>query len=181
MRWRSIAGIAAVVLGLLALVDRSLAAAIALDETLLILVGVLAAVQGLRYANRRRHAEQVAVDVGEPETRYRAPHPGEALDDEFARAAGWSRFEKPRRRKVRVRLRRTAAETLALRESLERDVAAARVEAGDWTDDPIAAAFLAADPTVPVRARLRSYLRRESPFEYGLRRTVTAIAALQES
>lgn len=181
MRWRSIAGIVAVGLGLLVVATGSLAAAVPLDETFLSLVGVLAVLQGLRYANRRRHVDRVAVDVGEPETRYRAPRPGEELDAEFSRAAGWSRGERLRQRKVRTRLRRTAAETLSIRNSQELEAAAARVETGEWTEDPVAAAFLSEEPTVPARARLRSYLRRESPFEYGLRRTVRAIAALQET
>lgn len=180
MRWLTLLGIAAIVIGVSIIVEHSVALVFSLNETFLILIGIFALIQGLRYGHRRRHTERRQVELGEPETRDHVPKPGTEYDSQFARATNWTRPSRTAQRTVRNHLRATAAETLALRESLSKDDAIHRVREGTWTDEAVAAEFLSADPQLPIRVRLGSYIRRESSYEYGLRRTVAAIADLQK-
>lgn len=82
---------------------------------------------------------------------------------------------------VRERLRTTATTAYATTTGVDRGTADAAVRRGDWTDDPVAAAFLAgeAGPPFPVLARLRLWLDPGSERERRVRRTVRATQALR--
>ena len=56
---------------------------------------------------------------------------------------------------LRERLRAAAVALVASREGVDRETAAARVERGEWTDDPLAAAFLSESLRAPPAVRLR--------------------------
>jgi hypothetical protein len=79
-----------------------------------------------------------------PETVVTGPRPGEALRpiDEGIRPP----IAPGDRRRIEERLRRVAVETVVQRDGCAREAAAERVDDGSWTDDPVAAAFFAADP-----------------------------------
>ncbi|MFB6154503.1 MAG: hypothetical protein ABEJ22_01320 [Haloferacaceae archaeon] len=150
------------------------------DYTFVTLVGVLALVQGLRYGLGRRHTEFRAAETDDPELRYHVPVPGDDHDERFAVAGGWGYRARNRQRSVREDLHRVAVETVTIRENCAPEEAEARVAAGTWTADPVAAAFLGDDvPAPPLRDRLLAALSRDSSFVYRARRTVAAVAALQ--
>jgi len=174
-RYAAALGVAATLFGLAAAVEPGLA--FDLDGAVLTIAGVLAVVQGVRYLDRRRHADRsAAAPDGEPEARVEVPVPGAAFDDDVVAARGWSPAGRHRRRELRDRVRESAVETLYRHEGLDRSAAARAVETGEWTDDRAAAAFLSPEVGVPARARVRAVLRRESTFEYALGRAVAAVA-----
>lgn len=82
---------------------------------------------------------------------------------------------------VRLELHGLAVETLAAVENCDRGTAARRVERGEWTDDPRAAAFLGGEdvPRVPVRLRVLDWVRGD-PVARRAEATVVAIAAHAE-
>jgi len=81
--------------------------------------------------------------------------------------------------RVRGRLRATAVETVhrAAREPADRADAERAVRRGEWTDDPVAAAFLADEdgPDQPPSARLRGWFSPARAFKRRVDRTVVAI------
>lgn len=76
MRPLALVGVAAVAVGFVAVVNRSIAAAIDPSTVVVTLIGALAVVQGVRYANERRGRDRRAADPGEPERRAPATVPG---------------------------------------------------------------------------------------------------------
>lgn len=83
-------------------------------------------------------------------------------------------------RTVRETLADTAAGALARADDRELDLARRAVEAGAWTDDRIAAAFLAGDegPDFPLQARLRAWL---DPGAERRRRVERAVEAVEDA
>lgn len=73
------------------------------------------------------------------------------------------------------RLRDTAVGLYGDVTGVDRAVARRRVESGEWTDDPLAAAFLSPATTMPLPARVRAWL---DPERERRRRVDAAIAAL---
>jgi hypothetical protein len=146
------------------------------NDAFVLVVGVLALVQGLRYLLERRGAEYAATEFGDPERRYRVPVPGDDADDSIAFASGLSYAARKRRRDVREHLRDVATETLELRENCSPSEATDRLDDGDWTDDPFAAHFLSRGAvSLPLALRLRATLSRRSRFAFYAAHTVAAI------
>ncbi|SHG41775.1 DUF7269 family protein [Halobaculum gomorrense] len=178
MRASAALGVAAVAFGFVVVVQRGLAGLFDLTYVFVTGAGVLALVQGLRYANEARTAEHRATETGDPEDRYEVPVPGDA-DDELIARRGFSRASVKRRREFHRRLRRVAEETLRARgDYADGDVADA-VDDGAWTDDPVAAWFLGTDVPAPRAARLRRLLGSDAEFRFGVARTVDALAAVR--
>jgi len=173
-RWRTVVGVAAVIAGGLFLLEETLAGALALDETLLVLVGLLAVVQGIRYVSRRRDTGRAVVEFGEPEVRHRVPVPGESIDAQFDRAPSPGRLDLSARRRIRERVTETAVETLVFRRSTSPEAARRLLEDGAWTDDPVAAAFLG-DVTPPLRTRVLDRVSPTLAFALGARATQRAL------
>lgn len=152
-----------------------------LSYTFVTMVGVLAVAQGLRAASGRRRSDAAETETGDPELRYLVPTPGDEFDEGLAGADGWSIRSVSKQRNVRDRLHQAAVDALVTYANCSADEAAARIEDGTWTDDPVAASFLSDTvPALPLRARLQQMFRRESSFHYRVARTVNAIDALQE-
>lgn len=86
------------------------------------------------------------------------------------------------RESVRLRLRSAAIETITAIERCPRATASERVLAGDWTDDPVAAAFLGdvEAPDYPLQWRLYAWLHEEKAFEESVDRSLSAIEAYEE-
>jgi hypothetical protein len=82
---------------------------------------------------------------------------GAEFDATLARIEGMSSTELRRSEapvEVRRRLREAAIATVVRRAGVDRETATRRVETGEWTDDPVAAAFLGAPrASAPVRWR----------------------------
>lgn len=141
------------------------------------LVGVVAGVQGLRYALRRRKVTVLETETGDTERRYRVPVPGDDVDRELSPSGGWrgSRGSST----VRQRIREAAVRTLVLRDNCTEAEAEARLEEGAWTDDPVAAQYLGADVSVPLRTRLRLVVRgRVSTIRAS--RAISAVGRLRD-
>lgn len=152
-----------------------------LSYTFVTMVGVLAVAQGIRAVSGRRRGDTVETETGDPELRYLVPTPGDDFDDEVTGAGGWSLSSVSKQRDIRDRLHRTAVDALVTYGNYSAEDAVARIEAGTWTSDPVAASFLSdTAPAPPLRARLRQAIRRESRFHYRVARTVDAIQRVQE-
>jgi len=102
---------------------------------------------------------------------------GEDLDATVDRA---SASGGPALREVRGTLARTAADVYAEHAGLDRGRAREAVRAGAWTDDPVAAAFLAGEdgPAPGFGARVRLWLVPERERSRRVERTVRAIEHL---
>lgn len=169
------------------------------------LVGVLAGVQGLRYALYRRDVDPAATETGDPERRHRVPAPGDELDrgagrsdrgvgrrgrDRFGsrrrdrrtrnRRQGWG-WPRSRPRTLRRRVRVAVVETIRLREHCSTEAAERLVASGAWTDDPVAARFLGADATVPLATRLKLHFARRDAYRSRAARALDALDSLRES
>ncbi len=173
-------GVVAVGVGLTSIVMRS-AFGFQLSYVFVTLIGVLALVQGLRYASARRSTPVEETETGTPEHRYEVPVPGDDFDDAVVRAQGWTVRGVSQRRTVRDRLHEVAVSVLVAHRGLARDEAEKQIARGTWTDDPYAAGFLSESKVeIPLTVRIRGLFRRESQFARELRETVAAIEAVEE-
>ncbi|WP_434522856.1 DUF7269 family protein [Halorubrum sp. AS12] len=179
MRPLVVAGVLAVAVGLLAALDRGVAAAISPTSTVVTLIGVLGVVQGIRYANARRDRRRLPTDPGEPERREPAGVPGAALDERIARVASPGPGGYRDRRDLRDRVREVAVDAVARDRNCSREAAEATVGDGTWTDDPVAAAFFDAQTRYPIRVRLSATVRGRSRYWYGLRAAIDEIDRIE--
>lgn len=186
MRLRDVVAVVGVGAAIVGLVSAFTSASFGfnLTYTFVTLVGLLAILQGVRYGLARRQLEFPEAETDDPEKRHEVPVPGDDFDDELAAASGWSMRSVSHRQDLEARLRAAAVESLVAYEGYHREEATASVEAGRWTGDAVAAAFLAdASADLPKRSlssRFRSLFRRQSYFGYRVSRAVSAIAAVQE-
>lgn len=180
MRPAVVAGLAAVALAVVSILDRGVAGLFDLDYLFVTFVGVLSGTAGVYYLNRRRHAPRETTAFDAPERRYRVAVPGDDLDEQFETLSARPR---PRhwRRDVRGRLQEAAVRALVIHAGYDRTAARNAVESGEWTDDPVAASFLADGDQYPPRLRLRAFFGRVDISVIGARRTVEAIAAVMGS
>lgn len=82
-------------------------------------------------------------------------------------------------RALRTRLVDSAVRVVTTRRGLTDETARDRVRSGEWTDDAVAAAFLASDRPQPIGERLRGAVDPGAAYRRRVRRTVTAIEALE--
>ncbi|KOX96617.1 MULTISPECIES: hypothetical protein [Halorubrum] len=179
MRPLAIVGVAAVAVGVLAALDRGVAAAISPTSAVVTLLGVLGVVQGVRYANARRDRRRLLTDPGEPERRAPAAVPGTDLDERIARVVSPAPGGYRDRRDLRDRIREVAVDAVARDRNCPPEAAAAAVDDGTWTDDPTAAAFFDTRSGYPVRVRLSAGIRGRSNYWYGLRAAVDEIERIE--
>lgn len=81
---------------------------------------------------------------------------------------------------VRGRLSDGAVRLLATNRGLATDAALDAVRSGTWTDDPVAAAFLADDRRQPFAERLRAAVDPGAAHTRRVRRTLAAIEAIDD-
>jgi hypothetical protein len=168
-------GVVAVLVGLAGVLV-GLTGPFSLTEAFVTAVGLLALVQGVRYALDRRATERRWTSLGEPERRYRPPTPG----DDFDRRTNVSRLPVASLRRIRTRLREAAVASMVA-QGVTPDDADDRIAQGEWTDDPVAASFLQVGSTpVPLRDRIRALVDGRPIERVRVSRTVAAIAALWE-
>jgi ADP-ribosylglycohydrolase len=79
-----------------------------------------------------------------------------------------------------VALRSLAADIVAHADGCSRQDAAERVRRGAWTDDPVAAAYLADATEQPFRWRVRAWFRPRRTTVRRIDRTVAAIGERME-
>lgn len=172
--------IAALAYGVATAFEPGLAGLLVVNEFYVPLLGGLAIVLGYRVAQRRRRTEIRGVETADPEIVAPVDAPGVSFDRRVAKATGYRRTTVETRQRVHDRLQDAAVAVVQRRFDCSRGAAIDRIEAGTWTDDPFAAAFLGGPdaPSPPLVARLRHALRTESSFQRDARRTADAIAVL---
>lgn len=180
MRYRTAFGTLAVLAGFVVLLDAGLAAAVDLSAVAVTLVGALAAVQGIRYAAARRGLEPNTLDGGTPERRIASPVPGDDVDKQLARSTAGSRSHYELRGRLRGRVRAAAIAEVAGTRNCSPSRAADLVDGGAWTDDPVAAAFLADELSYPARVRFRARVFGKSLFERGFVAATAAVDRLAD-
>ena len=174
------AGIAGVVLGFVAILDRGIAGAFDIDYLFVTFLGVLAGVVGVYYLSRRRGAARKLTAFDDPERRYRVAVPGDDIDRRLRTLSLGPGFGDSQRR-VRNRLREAAVKALVVHAGYDRSAAHDAIEDGTWTDDPIAASFLTEGGEYPPEIRLKAFLGRVDLADVGAQRTIEAIAAVMQS
>lgn len=146
------------------------------DEALLTLLGVVPLLLAYAVARTRRQDDVEWTPTPDPERRARVGTPGDDFGRTLASISGTrGRYAGAA---ARWQLRDVAAEVIANYGSESIAEARARVEAGAWTDNPVAAAFLGDHGRVPLAARARSLLSAESAVDRRIRETVDEIAAI---
>lgn len=180
MRRSAIVGVVSVAVGFTVLFSRGLAGLFDFSYLFVTGVGVIAIVLGLNAITEAREGSREATDVPDVEVRYELPTPGEDVDGLLAEAEGFSRASVTRRRNFHERLRAATLETLVARGAYPTTAAAERaVDAGTWTDDPVAAWFVGETPEPPWAVRARGVLGSNSKFSFATRRTVAALRRVQ--
>ena len=79
------------------------------------------------------------------------------------------------REEVREALRSLAVDVVARTDGCSRERALERVDRGEWTDDPVAAAYVAADVGAPPGRRLRAWIWPRATTVRRVERTVAAL------
>jgi len=182
----AVAGVLAFGLGLATLAVPGLVA-LGAEGAVLVVVGLLALVQIVRVGRARYRGQIRRAGTADAELSADVESPGADLGavlDEFD-PDGYRYAQGGRRRS---QLRRVAVEALTRSDDCSEPEARERIATGIWTDDPVAAAFLAEDDgdDLPLlsqlgsrlRSRLRSRLTTESAYQRRIRRTTDAIAAV---
>jgi hypothetical protein len=175
----TLVGLLAVGLGVLMVFQPGFAAAIGTDYSAVTVVGLLALVQGLRIARARKASELQAAETPEVETVETMPTPGDDFDREVAELRTDLRRSVIRKQaNFRETLEAAAVTAVADRENCSRDQARELIEAGTWTEDAHAAAFLggADAPSPALLERMKVIASAESVRQFGIRRTADAIA-----
>lgn len=175
------AGAAAATLGVVMVVAPGVAADVGRGQLLVVLVGLLAGVQGVRAAMERRRSEVSAAETGDPETPPDLPAPGARFDERLASVGTYHPRTTAGRRDVRERLTEAAVATLSRREQCSEPVAREMLREGTWTDDPVARAFFSEEGrrSLPLREQLASVVEGRR-FDREAARVVDAIAAVEE-
>ena len=148
------------------------------DYVLVVLLGALALLAALGVLEHGSGVEQARMP--DPERAVPAPTPGDELADAIAgRAIAVPFLGRRTRHDVRARLRESAIAAVRHDERCTEAAARARVDAGEWTDDPAAAAFLATGgDRPPVAARVRALATGDTWFASRARRAADAIASM---
>lgn len=172
-------GVVGAILGIAMIVQPQLAGYLTTRRLLVSVIGVLALVQTVRIVNARRSIHVTRAETPTPERFVRMPTPGGVFEEPLSAIDETRGIDALRRkRELREQLAEAAITVLAHREGSSHRHAREQLEAGAWTDDPYAAAFLGdvQAPELRWRERVRLKLRRESPFQWKARRTMDAIA-----
>ncbi|SNZ04977.1 hypothetical protein SAMN06269185_0741 [Natronoarchaeum philippinense] len=155
-------GTVTAVLGLALLVEPGLASEVFADQFYVSLVGVLAVLQGGRYARDAWRSPVVGAETGDPELVEGVPTPGDGFDAALDSASDVHTIDG--RSEIRERLGGIASVVLERRRDCSPEQAREQLAAGDWTDDPLAAAFFSDNADIPLSIRLRIRVSSKSPF-----------------
>lgn len=169
------AGFLAVLVGFVFVLRPALAFELA--DTKSFLVGALALVLGVRTLVGQRREPMEQAETPDPEVVTAFPQPGDEFDALLAGTRGRRRSNRYNKGNVRDRLEAVAIDVLVWRTGDTRAEAKRRLDAGEWTDDPYAAAFFAGGTaSVSLRERVSDSLSRESRFQRQARHAADAIA-----
>jgi hypothetical protein len=171
-------GVVLAVVGLAALVAPGLLAALPTDRALVLLLGVLLVLGGLRELQRRRTTDRQFAETPDTEAVVELPTPGDEFDERFARLS-MTRYRMTERERLREEVEDVAEATLVRRRGLSPEEASESLRAGTWTDDPYAAAvFSGRAPSVGRVDRVREYFSSRPSFVRRTERAAAELAAL---
>ncbi|ELY95478.1 DUF58 domain-containing protein [Natrialba taiwanensis] len=155
---------------------------LSLTDSAIGVVALIAVLVGLRSLGRRSNRrERPNSAEAAPERRVNVPVPGHSLSSSVADFRQATAEYTTRGRRTVDGLRAAAMAVLTRFEGDTVAAATDRIEAGTWTDDPIAAAFLSDSVDQPkrsLRARLQRITDGETAFQRGVRHTAAAIASV---
>lgn len=159
-------GVLLAVAGLAVFLVPSLGGAAAAGQFYVGAVGAIALLQGGRYARDAWRSPVVGAETGDPELISGVPTPGDDFDDALASTFEVHSLEG--RKEVESRLEPVARAVLERGRDWSTAETGRRLDAGDWTDDPVAAAFFSDDAAddVPLVTRLR--IRWSEKSSYGV-------------
>lgn len=177
MRRRALVGLLAAIVGIGMVWFRGLAGVFQLGSLVVTAVGALSVAVGIDYLRRRRGVRRRTATVDPPEPGYRSTVPGEEIDADLA-ASGAGGAE--RRGEIRHRLRDVTADVLVADAGYRREDARRAVDDGTWTDDEVAAGYLAEPMQLPPRWQVRNLFRRRSTTRVFVRHTLDALREVHE-
>lgn len=182
-RLATVVGSVVALLGLAFILRPDLALGVSGSNVHLVIISLLALVEGARILSDRRATEIEAAETPDVERARPSPRPGDDFDRRLADAVGRRYSNYRAKRQLRDRLRKTAVDVLVWRGDCSEETARERIDAGTWTDDPYAVAFLSDERTaaVPLVERVRRSLSREPRFRRQARHAVDAIARIAET
>ncbi|WP_439025783.1 DUF7269 family protein [Haloarchaeobius sp. DT45] len=171
-------GVAAVAFTLVLFPD--VAAGFSMNEMILIVVGVATLAQGVRIGASRVQNRYVQAETPDPEQSQELPTPGDEFD-ELLREAGTDRRRLDSRERVSDRLERAAVATIARTQGCSLSEAKRRIDEGEWTDDPYAAAFFTGEMTgTSLLSRVDLLGSTQSQYHRWAVHAATEIARLSE-
>jgi hypothetical protein len=177
-RIAAVLGAGLAVLGLVAVFAPGILGSLPTDRALVLVLGVVLVLGGVREINRRRTTEQLYAETPDAEEIAELPTPGDAFDERFGGLTR-TRYRVTERNRIREELAELTEETLVRRQGRSPEGARAAMEAGTWTDDPFAAAMFSADTSrIGAVARVREFLGSTSAFHHRVERVAAELARL---
>lgn len=168
------------VVGLVALAVPSLTTALPANEAVLLALGAVMLLGGLREVGRRRSTAVGYAETADAEVAIELPTPGDDFD---RRLEGFSRLRANdlKHSQIREDVGVIAAETIQRREGCPRREAEEELRNGAWTTDPFAATFFTGGrPDTDWRTRVEALLTTDHPFTYKTKRIADELYRLAE-
>jgi len=176
-----VVGVVLAAAGAVLYVTTDLAALLPANDLVVVAVGAVAALAGVVLLRRRRATRRERADTGDPELPRPAPTPGDRFDRRLARVDRSRSSSVRTRRRLRERLHVAAVAVVRRHRRVSEGAARDAVAAGEWTDDPYAAAFVGEGAPPPsLLERVPAVLSFRSGFAFEARRTVAAIVDLAD-
>lgn len=168
-------GVVVAVIGLFAFVDPTLAGAIFANEFYVSVIGLIALLQAGRVVRDARRSPVDYAETGDPELVEGVPTPGDGFDEALESTHDVHSFQGMG--EVEDRLEQIGPAVLERRLDCSPAEANERLEAGSWTDDPLAAAFFSdeASDRIPLLTRLRIRWSKRSSFAVRAERAASEL------
>jgi len=177
-RIATVLGVALAVVGLVALVAPGIIASLPTDRAMVLVLGVLLVLGGLRELQRRRATDREYAETPDTEEVVELPTPGDEFDERFDRLS-MTRYRMTERERLREEVEEVTEKTLVRRRGLSPEEARESMYEGTWTDDPYAAAvFSGQPPSVGRVERVREYFSSRPTFTRRTERVAAELAAL---
>lgn len=171
-------GVALAVVGLVALAVPGVLGSLPTDRAMVLVLGVLLVLGGLRELQRRRATDREYAETPDTEEVVELPTPGDEFDKRFDRLS-MTRYRTTERERLREEVEEVTEETLVRRRGLSPEAARESMYEGTWTDDPYAAAvFSGQAPAVGRVERVREYFSSRPTFTRRTERVAAELAAL---
>lgn len=173
-------GVALGVAGLAAVAVPELTAVLPANDALLLVLGALLVLGGLRDVWRRRQTDPTYAEPSDTEQPVDLPAPGQEFDRKLGRLSNLL-YRGRMRNRVRETVTTVARETLQRRCGYTADEASEALQEGAWTDDPFAAAFFAGEPpAISPLSKVREFITPGSSFQHRAGRAIDELYRLAE-